>query len=255
MSDRVQITVSKDTFLIGIYQPPTERAAKSFDETLVIMAHGFPGQKSGQNNLFGDLEFILNGRGFHTLRFDFRGCGESDGNQKDFSLKSANEDFEAVLKWAQNLRYKKLIYISEGLGSAVCIMNMTPNLLCQIMLWPALDLKFIAKSQYKAESYDEDDKQRGYQIVEGNHVGASLLRQMNEVKFGNYLRDVTMPTLIMQGSEDQVFPIGQLDVARKYMSSKRIEITTFHGGGTGLAETEHRKMLGFQTLDFIKKYI
>lgn len=219
------------------------------------MAHGFPGQKLGQNDLFGQLELTFNNNGYYTFRFDFTGCGESDGEQESFSLKTANEDFKAVLQWARKMKYKKFIYIGEGLGCAICIMNMTPEVVCQIMLWPALDLKYIAKAQYKAENYDDHDKKRGYQIIEGNHIGASLLRQMNEVKFGNYLRDVTMPVLIMQGTEDHVFPLAQVDIARKYMSSNWIEITTFHGGGASLPEIEHRQMIGTHALDFVKKYI
>ena len=71
------------------------------EKTLVIMSHNFPGgHKRGHNDLFGDIEEKLAQAGFHTLRYDFRGCGDSEGESVEFDLNSANIDFQSILKWA-----------------------------------------------------------------------------------------------------------------------------------------------------------
>lgn len=256
MPDAITIKTKNNEILSGFHSLPKQAPeGQELEKTLVLMVHGFPGQSAGQNNLYGDLETILCEKGFHTFRFDFRGCGQSDGEQEDFCFKQADDDFKYVLSWAKSQGYKKIAYVSEGIGSALCILNMGLNVLCQVMMWPALNLPYLAKSYFKGESIDEEAQKAGYMLLDHNRVGLELIEDLKNVALGNRMRDVTMPVLILQGSDDAVFPMQQLDIARKYMSSKRIEITMFHDGGHGLPAENHRKMVYYHIEQFLQKYI
>jgi len=81
MSLPVEIFSGKDKkFISAFHCAPEHPVHEGRNNTLVIMAHGFPGgHKEAHEDLFGDLEFLFNQFGYQTLRFDFRGCGNSEG--------------------------------------------------------------------------------------------------------------------------------------------------------------------------------
>ncbi len=129
------------------------------------------------------------------------------------------------------------------------------GVVCQVMLWPALNLPYLAKSYFQSETIDESAKKDGFVLLDHNRIGLDFIKELQTIALGNYMRDVSMPVLILQGSDDDIFPMQQLDIARKYMSSKRIEITTFHDGGHGLPAENHRKMMFYHIQQFLQKYV
>ena len=61
-------------------------------DLLVIMIHGFPGDSKSYANVFGDLSDTLEKIGLDSVRFDMRGCGQSDKGATFFSIRTAAED-------------------------------------------------------------------------------------------------------------------------------------------------------------------
>ncbi|MCF8495608.1 MAG: alpha/beta hydrolase, partial [Alphaproteobacteria bacterium] len=118
MSSKIEILTGGGGTLCGLYNRPVESSAKAGRKahTLVVMAHGFPGgHKGGQGDLYGEMQFLLAEHGLHSLRFDFRGCGESTGFPERFTLASAQEDLKHVVLWAKGRGYKEIAYVGEGL--------------------------------------------------------------------------------------------------------------------------------------------
>ncbi|NCT41267.1 MAG: alpha/beta hydrolase [Alphaproteobacteria bacterium] len=254
MSDPITIALDDDKIISAFHGQPREDAVLKRKQTLVLMMHGFPGDKSSHNNIYGELEFILNHKGFHTLRFDFYGCGKSSGSEEDFSLNRARVTLDIVKEWAESSGYKRLIFISEGLGCAVALMNMEINLACQVMLWPALDAQHVAKTLFGADNISLEAKQNGYVSLGDHKAGLGFISELSKTNLKPLFQDTTMPVLIMHGVDDNLYPVEQLDLARQYMTSKRIEIMTFQDGAHGLPALNHRKSMFFHITQFIEKY-
>src|SRR3989344_5694414 len=70
-------------------------------DTTVIFLHGLAADKN-ESNLFVDLSNLLAERGFHTLRFDFSGCGESRGDFQKIDINDYQADFRLVLQYLRN---------------------------------------------------------------------------------------------------------------------------------------------------------
>lgn len=254
MSEKIQILAGESQQISALHRRYESETVLNHEDLLVIMAHGFPGHKTGNNDLFGDLEFLLAEKGYNTLRFDFRGCGESDGKEERFCLSSAVEDFRNVLQWAKGQKYKRFIYIGEGLGATLSVLSTDLDVMIMILLWPILDTEEFYAKNFAGRELNDDARERGYIEHEGHKYGLDFLRELKTARLASKLKDCYMPTLILHGARDEAIPVEHLDVARTHINSRRLEITTFHDGEQGLQKMNHRKMMFYHITQFITKY-
>jgi len=221
---------------------------------LIFMVHGFPGNKDGQGDVFNDLAFLLKDKGFHSLSIDLRGCGESDGLQEKFTLSTARADLQATLEWAKSQGYERFIFIGEGLGAILPLMDLNDEVVCFILLWPILDLSYTAKVIFNAEEIKDESKKAGYIVKDKNRIGIPFVDELQKTDITHILQEVDRPLLVMHGAADKVAPIDRLDYLRGYVKSRRVEITSFQDGTHGLPALNHRKAMHFHILQFIEKY-
>lgn len=222
-------------------------------EKLIIMVHGFPGNSQSHKNIFGDIETALAKSGHNTLRFDFRGCGQSDGQQQDFDLSTVTDDIEDILIWAEMNRHYNYVFIGEGLGAAFTAINAPrKHTKAYILLWPVLDPISQTQKILSLNQLTSKIERQGYIEFGTQKIGLNFLRQLGKLNIPKYLKSMKVPTLICHGSSDKAVPIEQMDIARTHIESRRLEITTFHAGKTGLEDDGQRQSLFFLINDFIK---
>lgn len=253
MEKNVQILAGEDTYIQAIHSRPDENSSAEWDSLLVLMVHDFPGDKNSKKSLFHDLEFILRDKGYHSLRFDFRGCGDSGGKEEDFTLETACEDFQTVVGWAKDAGYKRFILVSEGLGSGIALLNMHPGVICTIMLWPKIDFPLIAQTAYKADN--ADDGGAGHIVMDGHRIGTAFIDELCITNIREFLEKAECPVLALHGVIDEISPVNQLDLLRECAGNlRRLEITSFEDGTHGLPQLNHRKVMYFHIVQFIEKY-
>ncbi|MCB9982755.1 MAG: alpha/beta fold hydrolase [Rhodospirillales bacterium] len=254
MRETVQIPAGHSQYIRATYVRPDERAMDGANRELIIMVHGFPGNKNGTSDVFTDFEDVIGHKNYHTLRFDFRGCGASDGQPEDFTLHSAAQDFQTILQWAKDKHYQRFVFVGEGLGASIALMNGPPEALCYILLWPMIDLPMIARHVFRCDEIESDLTQNGFIQFEDEHVGFPFLQQLKTANMAKVLKDLGKPLLIMHGAKDERSPIEQLDMFRASAGKRRVEITSFQDGTHGLPQVNHRKSMFFHMRQFIEKY-
>ena len=92
------IPVGHDSLAACLTNPPGDGSAP-----LVVTCHGLTGTRVGTCYRSVRLARRLATEGIACLRFDFRGCGESDGRFEDLSPPRLIEDLLAVLDAARDL--------------------------------------------------------------------------------------------------------------------------------------------------------
>jgi len=86
---------------------------------VVIALHGFESFKDSPKYAMMGEEFEKNG--FYFVRFDFRGCGETEGDKYD--LEGRIKDAKAVIKFAkENLDENRIYLVGSSLGGTVAIL-------------------------------------------------------------------------------------------------------------------------------------
>jgi uncharacterized protein len=87
---------------------------------LVIVCHGFTGAKEGGGRAL-EMGEALARRGFHTLLFDFAGCGESEGAWEEVTLSRHLDDLADVVEWSRVSGHKRIILNGRSFGGAAAL--------------------------------------------------------------------------------------------------------------------------------------
>lgn len=237
MADK-QIEIAADggkSYLSGTYSMPGTLTRYAGAQTLVLMVHGFPGHREMHNNLFGDCEALFNQYGLHTLRFDFRGCGRSEGNADSLTLDSAMADLNLVLDWAGHQAFENIILIGEGTGAYLCLNAVRPMVKMLMLFWPVADLALYAKGP------------AGKLLPDG-------LKTQMEAKGDPTFTPLNIPVLIQYGVQDKAILPDHADIIKDRVKARRIDITSYQDGGAGLPDLRHRQMIFFHIGQFLEKY-
>jgi amino acid adenylation domain-containing protein len=120
--------------LFGIYHAPNDAKPRPFS---VLMCQPGPQEYQLAHRAFMALSEVLSQRGFHVLRFDWSGTGDSSGNAEDFSLDDWQHD---VSRAAQELRdisgIDSMAAIGMRLGATLLALESARSLaFTKMVLW------------------------------------------------------------------------------------------------------------------------
>jgi len=225
---------------------------------LVIMIHDLPfGTMRDHEDLFGRIDTLSVDLGFHGLRFDFRGCGSSAPPPGGLpTLGSASQDLGAAFDWGKAQGYRKFILVAEGLSASLALPRMTEDsVLAAILLWPVLDPKALALEKFGAIAEMDAPAPDAILEAHGKKISARLAYEMVRTDLSGVMKRVTTPILIQQGDRDSATIAGQIDLARKTLRSKRLDITAYSDADRGLTDARHRKYMLYHIQQFIEKFL
>ena len=115
-------TVSRGLTLRGFLELPNTALEDGKKPPVMLMFHGFTGCKSEKYFLLSRLSWGLAEAGVASLRFDFGGTGESDGDFADVTPKTEIEDGLAIVDFAESLDEidtKRISLLGFSLGGFV----------------------------------------------------------------------------------------------------------------------------------------
>jgi len=193
-----------------------------------LLLHGFTGTKVEAHRMFVKLSRALAEHGIASLRFDYRGSGDSAGNFEDMTIRSEVADALAAIKLLAhhrrvNSRHLALIGLSMGGAVATHVVARERARVKSLVLWAP-----VAEGSGILDDLSTPDAvsalaETGITDHEGNLVGVQLIRQFAEMK---PLREITKsrcPVLIVHGAKDQTVPVHHADLyERALRSPKRI---------------------------------
>lgn len=103
--------------LFGVYHPP-ERNEVS--DAAVVLCPGLGHEYIAAHNSIHSLAAQLSRAGFHVLRFDYFGCGDSAGNMDDASLDQWVEDVETAIEELRDTSgARRITLVGMRLGAAL----------------------------------------------------------------------------------------------------------------------------------------
>ena len=198
--------------LKGIIQKPRLQAGEQCP--MVIFCHGFGGSKDGP--LFELMADTLQAHGIASIRFDFNGHGESEGDFKDMTVPNEIEDAKKVAEYVRNLRYvSSMAIVGHSQGGVVA--SMTAGQLSQeqgepafkavALMAPAAVLRDDAiRGNTMGKSYDPFDPGEYVELWGGKKLGGQYIRTAFSLPIYETAAHYQGPALIIHGNADRVVP-------------------------------------------------
>ena len=246
-----EIEIQRDGLTLrGILETP---AQNRYD--LAILMHGFSGNcgRNNPGNMHYRLAKMLKANGIASLRFDFDGHGESDGNFCDMTVSSEIADGEKILEFARKMKQvNRIILLGHSQGGVVASMlggyyhDYIDKL---VLLAPAATLKDDALVGHTLNlQYDPlhiPDKQ---ELRPGYNVGGFYLRTAQMLPIYEVSAEFTGKVCIIHGTNDQVVnPNASRKYHRCYENS---ELHLIEGAGH-LLEGKYRDTM----LQIVKEFL
>lgn len=173
-----------------------------FDGLIVIMFHGFTGNKTEHGGLFRDFSRLLEEHNIASLRMDFSGNGESDGSFKDFTFDTMMAEANMLIDYVKSLQeVKKISLLGFSMGGAIASYIATQRYreIDKLLLWsPAGNIKEIIKNKFeKSPKLDNGNADLG-----NFELSKEMYESINKYNMYDSLGLFSKPVFIVHGKKD-----------------------------------------------------
>ena len=175
---------------------------------MVMLCHGFGGTKEGQ--LFDLIADSLAMHGIASIRFDFNGHGESEGDFVEMTVPNEIEDAKKVYEYVRDMRYvNKVAILGHSQGGVVASMTageLPDDFAAVVLMAPAAVLRDDAiRGSTMGKTYDPYGDFE-YIDIWGKHLGHDYVKTAFRLPIYETAAHYQGPAMIIHGTGDRVVP-------------------------------------------------
>ena len=185
--------------------PPGRRGAPG-----VVFFHGFTGDRMESHWLFVKCSRALAQAGIASLRFDFYGSGESEGEFREVTLQGEIADAHAAIEYFRRhigIDATRTGLIGLSLGGAIAAIVAPQTHPKAVVLWAALahpgHLRALAETASAPIAGTDGGREFGSQ-----HVSPRFLDNVDEIDPLKSIARFKSPTLIIHPEKDGYLPLS-----------------------------------------------
>ncbi|EFM10736.1 PGAP1 family protein [Paenibacillus curdlanolyticus YK9] len=131
--------------LTGTLHYPTG-GTNSGKHPAIIICHGFVGSRIGVDRLFVKTARALAANGAYVLRFDYGGCGESDGDYGELGLESMIAQTRTAIDYVTSMDtvdLQRVVLLGHSLGGATALLtSVRDRRVKRLVLWSPVAYPF-----------------------------------------------------------------------------------------------------------------
>jgi fermentation-respiration switch protein FrsA (DUF1100 family) len=177
----------------------------------VVFFHGFTGDRMESHWIFVKCARSLAEAGMASLRFDFCGSGESDGNFREVTLQSEIADAKAAIEFfrkQKGIEPQRLGLCGLSLGGAIAATVAPWSRARALVLWSALahtdHLRRLAERTTRPLA-------NGAREYNSHEISMCFLENAEKVAPLAGIRRFTAPTLIIHPEKDEHLPLDHAE--------------------------------------------
>ena len=241
MTKHVEIENIKGFILRGYLELP-ENAKR-----IVCMFHGFTGNKTEHNGHYRNIARLLAKKGVASIRMDYHGNGESDGEFYDFSYIDTLDDAQRIINYAKNIEgIEEVCILGFSYGGAIASMIANDDNCERLVLisaaanMPQLSLK-------KLETWRKLDNGNLYSL--GFELSPKFVEEIKDVNMYQNTKNFNKKVLVIQARNDQAVPY--IFGVRYAVSYKNSTLHLVKDAGHGYDSLENANELYSKVVEFL----
>lgn len=245
---KISIQNSHNEKLVGLMTAPSDKKER---HPSIILAHGF-GVTKEESGMFDNIANNLAKAGFMVFRFDFSGCGESEGDYSETSLSKLRDDLSCILDYVKSrpdVDDLKVGILGQSFGTAT-IIALKPKVQCLIMTssvsHPQDTLKRSFADGFNPDGVSEKLKSSG-KIIK---IKSQFWADLNNYELLKFIKKINIPILFIHGSNDDKCPISEMEAYFKNANKPKKKVI-LKGADHGL-RPQREEMQKLITKWFIK---
>lgn len=196
---------------------------------MVIFCHGFKGTLN--NPVWPPIIQNLNSHGIGVFRFDFNGCGKSEGEFENMTVPNEIDDLMNVISYVRDLPTTADVSlfghsqggVVAGMAAGVCGAKQIRSL---VLSSPAAVLRDDAlRGNTQGTHYDPWHLDKPWYPLAGNfRLGRNYIQTAMNLPIYKTTAGYKGPTLIMQGMADQIVPYTYAERYKKVLPQAELLI-------------------------------
>lgn len=195
--------------LRGMLHIPSGSSEKT---PIVCIFHGFTGNKMEPHFIFVKLSRMLESLGIASVRFDFGGSGESDGDFIDMTISKELEDAKCILDYVKSLDFvdqSKIGVVGLSMGGAVASMlagdrKEDVKALC---LWAPAGIMKDLILQGQTVEQTKSMSEIGYSDLGGLLLGKEFIKDIMNVNVYEKSAKFDKNVILLHGNKDAAVPM------------------------------------------------
>ncbi|MBN1562068.1 alpha/beta fold hydrolase [candidate division KSB1 bacterium] len=235
---------SHDAQLVGVHHQVDSKK-------LVIMCHGFTGNKVEDKRLFVEAARDFAAHGCNALRFDFYGSGDSEGEFQDSLISRNIENLQDAISWAREGGYERIAVLGISLGAATAILTAAAVPVDALVAWSAVpDLKLLY--QRRVDQLVAHDTN----LIEydGWLLKRAFFAQASDYDILGCLARIAAPKFIVQGTaDDELFVNGFMRFRDVVLPPA--DFMEIPDAGHTFASPAHRRQVIIQTSRWLQRHL
>ncbi|WP_162805771.1 S9 family peptidase [Sporosarcina sp. PTS2304] len=177
---------------------------------LIIFIHGFVGSKVGEHRLFVKAARYFTERGYGVFRFDFSGCGESDGDYGDVTVTNQLNEVQDVIQYLQHIQgidQDRVTVIGHSLGGAIASLTAAKDpRVKQLLLWSPVGTPYEDITGILGPKAVRKISKEGRYDYLGFMITQSFLQDLKKYQPLHAIRSYAGPVHIIHAKADEQIP-------------------------------------------------
>ena len=194
--------------LSGVLHLPRETQNEKVP--IIVLLHGFVGSKVGEHRLFVKAARKFTEEGYAVFRFDFSGCGESDGDYADVTVTKQLCEVQAVLDYISALKEvdtTNIILIGHSLGGAVASLTASVDKrIRKMILWSPVAKPYEDIAAIVGDTAVQTAEEQGVFDYHGFYVSQQFLEDLKNHCPLEAVHSYEGQLLVIHAAEDEDVP-------------------------------------------------
>ena len=227
MEEKLYYESTDNTKLCGLLSKVND------NKELVLLCHGLKGDKTERNS-FNALVEKLQEKKINSFRFDFRGHGESTGNDYEMTPTKEVKDLEKTIEMLNKRGFEEIVILGASFGASILSLldyKKFPSIKGLILWYGALDyLATIEPEGFFTEEHKKIAEKQGYYQIKSKRtgkifkLGLPLYKEVYKIVPYKQLINVELPKLFVHGLDDIMIPYGLSVKVSKLCKNSRLEL-------------------------------